>query len=133
VYNPIVLCIRSNISVLQMHVLSSTADFLIRNPLPYDSIIINTLDGVAIYNGSTIGTINYERKFLIGPGERGSTLTPKFPVDWNFGGVGYGAMRKAIGGQLKIYAQAQCNLSIGNLRMEVLYNGSDPVGAHVRF
>ena len=112
--------------------MSSTADFLIRNPLPHDSIIINTLDGVAIYNGSTLGTINYESKFLISPGKRGSTLTPRFPVEWSLGGVAYEVMRKALGGQLEIYAQALCKLSIGNLRMEVLYNGSDPVGAHVR-
>jgi len=116
-----------------VHAVLSTADFLIRNPLPHDSIIINTLDGVAIYNGSTLGTINYESKFLISPGKRGSTLTPRFPVEWSLGGVGYEVMKKAIGGQLKIYAQAHCKLSIGNLRMEVLYNGSDPVGAHVRF
>jgi hypothetical protein len=115
-----------------MFLVSSTANFLVRNPLPHNGIIINTLDGVALYNGSPIGTINHKNKFLIKPGKDGETMTPRLPVAWSFGSVGYEVVRKALWGQLKLRAEATCKLSIGNLMMEVFYNGMDPIGAHVR-
>jgi hypothetical protein len=115
-----------------MFLFSSTADFLVKNPLPHNGIIINTLYGVAMYNGSTIGTINHNNKFLIKPGKDGGTMTPRLPVAWSFGNIGYEVMRKALGGQLKLRAEATCKLSIRNLMMEVFYNGTDPIGAHVR-
>ena len=115
-----------------MFLFSSTAEFSVKNPLPHNGIIIQTVDGVAMYNGSTIGTITYENKFLVKPGKEGGTITPRLPVNWSLGDVGYEVMRKALGGELKLHAEAKCRLSIGNLGMDVFYNGSDPISAHVR-
>lgn len=115
-----------------MHIVTSTADFLIKNPLAHNRIIIRTLDGAAKYNGSTLGTISYARKFVINPGSMGKTLSPRLPVEWSLDGIGYDTVRKALGGQLLVHAEAACRLSIGDFTMGVLYNASDPVGAHIR-
>ncbi|KAI5854431.1 hypothetical protein BZA05DRAFT_443929 [Tricharina praecox] len=115
-----------------MHIFSSTADFYIRNPLPYNGIVMHVLNGSALYNGSTLGTIDYRNRFLINPGNRGGTMSPRLPVEWSLDSVGYEAMKKALGGQLKIHAQAMTKISIGNMVMEVFYNASDPVEAHIR-
>lgn len=116
-----------------MHMFSSKADFLVANPLPHNGIVIHVLDGAALYNGSVLGTINYGGKFVINPGSGGETLSPRLPVVWSLESVGYGVMRKALGGKLKIRAQAEAELSIGRLRMKVFYNASEAVGAHIRW
>ena len=94
---------------------------------------MHVLNGSALYNGSTLATINYRNRFLINPGNKGGTLTPRLPVEWSMGSVGYEAMRKALGGQLKIHAQAMTKISIGNMVMEVFYNASEPLGVHIRY
>jgi hypothetical protein len=115
-----------------MHVFSSSADFTIKNPLPHNGILMHVLDGEAVYEGQTLGTINYTNKFLIKPGKKGVTHTPRLPVDWSLDSVGYDAMWAALGGDLKLHAQAWTRLSIGNCMLKVFYNGSEPIAAHVR-
>ncbi|RPB06961.1 hypothetical protein P167DRAFT_530461 [Morchella conica CCBAS932] len=116
-----------------IHVLSSTADFVIDNPLRNNAITIKKINGTAKYNGSDLGTILYEWPFNILPGKQGKTLTPKLPVDWGPDNVGYGVVKKALRGQLKVHAEALCMIGIGNFSVELFYNGSRPIGAHVGF
>ena len=115
-----------------MHILSSTADFLVQNPFPHDAITIYTLNGSALYNGSVLGVMGSDAPFRVQPGLQGVTLSPRIPVEWSLDSVGYEAMMKALGGELKVKAVATCKLALGKYRMEVLYNGSEPMKAHVR-
>lgn len=119
-----------------MHVLSSTADFLIRNPFPHDAINIIALNGTASYNDSTLGVLSYESRgigFRINPGLDGFTMSPRIPVDWSLDSIGFEEMKKALGGDLKVTAVAHCTLKLGEYQMRVLYNGSQPMKAHVRW
>lgn len=116
-----------------MHLLTSTADFLISNPLPNSQITITKINGTAKHNGSDLGTILYEWPFDIKPGKEGKTLTPRLPVDWSLDSVGYEAMKRAFGGHLKVHAEALCSVAIGRFVIELFYNASRPIGADVRF
>lgn len=116
-----------------MHLLTSTVDFLIINPLLNNKITIRKINGTAKHNGSDLGTILYEWPFDIRPGKKGKTMTPRFPVEWSLESIGYDAMRRAFGGQLKVDAEALCSVAIGEFEIELFYNSSKPIGAHVRF
>ncbi|TGZ80444.1 hypothetical protein EX30DRAFT_307729 [Ascodesmis nigricans] len=116
-----------------MHLFTSTADFLIQNPFPHDLITIYKLNGSAMYNGSVLGTMLADFPFTVNPGLEGLYLTPRIPVEWRLDSVGYEAMKKALGGELKVNAVATCNLSLGRYQMTVLYNASRPMKAHVRW
>lgn len=115
-----------------MHVLTSTADFVITNPLQNNKIIVNKINGTAKHNGSDLGTILYEWPFDIRPGKKGKTLTPRLPVEWSLDSVGYREMKRAFGGQLKVHTEALCSVRIGEYETELFYNASKPIGAHVR-
>lgn len=60
-------------------------------------------------------------------------MTPRLPVEWILESVGYDAMRRAFGGQLKVYTEALCSVGIGEFEIDLFYNSSKPVGAHIRF
>lgn len=115
-----------------MHIWSSTADFLISNPLRDDELIIESVNGTAEYNGSELGMILTDRPFAIRPAAEGKTITPKLPVTWKLHGVGFAAMKKALGGSLDVRAEALCSIRIGELQMEVFYNSSETIGANIR-
>ncbi|KAI5812587.1 hypothetical protein BZA77DRAFT_138760 [Pyronema omphalodes] len=115
-----------------MYLLSSSASFLLLNPLPHDSILISTLDGVAMYNGSPVGTIKSNAPFLIKAGNDGRTTSPRLPVDWDAGSVGFEFLRRTLWGELELHAEAMVGLKMGRMRMGVYYNGTRGVRAHVR-
>lgn len=115
-----------------MHILSSTADFYLQNPFPQDSIRILKLNGIAKYNDSILGSISHNNPFSIHPGRFGGTVTPRFPVQWKLGSVGYEAMKRAMGGSLDVHGEANCQVTIYDFAMDVFYNSSDPVQARIR-
>jgi len=115
-----------------MHIISSTADFVLNNPLSHDGLTILKINATAKYNQSQLGTIFYDLPFRLRPGADGATTTPRLPVDWSLGSIAYDALRKALGGELEVHAEAYCTLSIGNLETEVFYNSSKAVPASVR-
>ncbi|KAI5778198.1 hypothetical protein EDC01DRAFT_622872 [Geopyxis carbonaria] len=115
-----------------MHILSSTADFCLQNPFPHDSVRILKLDGTAKYNGTVLGSISYNIPFPIHPGRLGGTITPRFPVKWKLGSIGYEAMKRALGGSLEVHGEANCQMTIDDYFIDVFYNASDPVVAQIR-
>lgn len=60
----------------QMHILSSTATFVLVSPF---ALFITSIAAHAYYNGSEIGTIDWQYPFTI---EAGENVTPKLPVEW---------------------------------------------------
>ncbi|KAK6509981.1 hypothetical protein TWF481_004695 [Arthrobotrys musiformis] len=110
-----------------LHVFSSTGSFELRNPFQKDTLFISSIDGVATYNNTVLGTMDYEYQIAIPPG---LSETPNIPVKWTLKGVGYDILKRAAGGILKIDAQAECNVRIGRWEERLKFHGSG-IGAHV--
>lgn len=111
-----------------LHLLSSTAIFSLISPLKKTTLYIEQLNATAFYHQSVVGTIFYEYPFAVPPGE---SQTPRIPVDWNLGSVGYEAVKKALGGQLHVNASADVGVRLGLWRESLWFKGQG-IGAHVR-
>jgi len=106
-----------------MHLMSSTANFVLVSPV---SLYITSIAAVAYYNGTEVGTIDWDYPFAIDEGE---TTTPKLPVEWKVEGLG--AVRDALGGTLKLDAKADVGVKIGEWQEKVWYEG-EGIGAKIR-
>ncbi|KAF1997568.1 hypothetical protein P154DRAFT_440973 [Amniculicola lignicola CBS 123094] len=111
-----------------MHILSSTALFILASPFSTTTLYITNLNATAFYEGNPSGTILYELPFAVPPG---LSETPRLPVDWSFGSVGYEAIKKALGGTLRLSAFAHVGIRIGEWKETVWFKGGG-IGAHVR-
>ncbi|CRK23705.1 hypothetical protein BN1708_013767 [Verticillium longisporum] len=110
------------------HVISSTATFTLVSPLHYNTLYIDAVNATAYYNHTEpVGRIDYDLPFAVTPG---ATKTPKLPVQWSVGSIGYDAVKKALGGVLKLDAKANVTVRIGNWRETVWYTGRG-IGAHI--
>lgn len=111
------------------HLLSSSASFTLASPLQYNTVFIDHISATAFYNHTEpIGRIVYDMPIAVKPG---LTNTPKLPVDWSVGSVGRDKIREALGGSLKLDAQANVSVRIGTWRETVWYIGRG-IGAGVR-
>jgi len=111
-----------------MHLFSSTAEFTLLSPLSQTIIYMTDINATAFYHEDQVGTILYELPFAVPPGE---SVSPRLPVEWELGGVGYDAVRKALGGELKLQAEALVGVRIGEWRERLWYRGKG-IGAKVR-
>jgi hypothetical protein len=112
-----------------MHLLSSTATFTLVSPLPKTTLFITSLNATAFYNHTLpVGTIVHDLPFAVPPG---ISTTPRLPVNWDLGSVGYEAVRKALGGDLKLDAKADVGVKIGNFVANLWFQGGG-IGAKVR-
>lgn len=75
-----------------------------------------------------MGDILYDLPFAVPPQP---TKTPRLPVDWSLGSVGYEAVKSALGGALKLDARAEVGVRIGEWGERVWYVGRG-IGARVR-
>jgi hypothetical protein len=53
------------------------------------------------------------------------------PVDWNIGDVGFEAVKRGLGGTLKLDAKAWIGVKIGHFKEKLWYEGGG-IGAKVR-
>ncbi|KAF2127109.1 hypothetical protein P153DRAFT_344426 [Dothidotthia symphoricarpi CBS 119687] len=111
-----------------MHLISSTALFTLMSPFSATTLYITKLNATAYYEGHPSAKILYEWPFAVPPG---LSESPRLPVDWNFGSVGYGAIRRALGGKLKLTAFAHVGIRIGYWRENIWFQGGK-IGANVR-
>ncbi|KAI5864242.1 hypothetical protein GGS23DRAFT_563488 [Durotheca rogersii] len=103
------------------HFFSSTATFALVSPLRYNTLYIDFVNATALYNHTNpVGQILYDLPFSAPPG---TSLTPRLPVTWSLDTVGYDAIKKAIGGDLKIDAYADVDLRLGNWQESIWYEG----------
>ncbi len=111
------------------HVFSSTATFTLVSPLSENTLYIEHINATALYNHTEpVGRIEYDLPFAAPPG---SSQTPKLPVDWSMDSVGFEKLRQALGGTLKLDANAVVGLRVGNWTETIWYMGRS-IGAHVR-
>ncbi|CAO2658774.1 Nn.00g064970.m01.CDS01 [Neocucurbitaria sp. VM-36] len=111
-----------------MHLITSTAVFTLSSPFSSTTMFITSLNATAYHDGNPSGKILYELPFAVPPG---LSETPRLPVDWSLGSVGYEAIRKALGGQLKLSAFAHVGIRIGEWRETIWFQGGK-IGANVR-
>lgn len=111
-----------------MHLLSSTATFTLNSPFQKTTLFITHMNATAYYEGHPAGEILYDLPFAVPPGVSES---PRIPVDWSLGGIGYEAIRKALGGELKLSAFARVGFRIGEWNERIWFQGGR-IGAHVR-
>jgi hypothetical protein len=111
-----------------MHLFSSTANFVLLSPLSKTTLYITKINATAFYKEDDVGRIEYELPFAVPPG---SSTTPRLPVDWSLGSVGYEAVRKAIGGELRLSARAEVGIRIGSYDVAIWFRGGG-IGAKVR-
>ncbi|AEO71622.1 a551c57f-a62b-414d-9d7e-566b1074c519 [Thermothielavioides terrestris] len=111
------------------HVLSSTATFTLVSPLARNTVFIDAVNATALYNHTEpIGRIEYALPFAAPPG---ASTTPRLPVDWSIDSVGYGKLREALGGTMKLDARAVVAVRLGRWTETVWYVGKG-IGAGVR-
>lgn len=111
------------------HVFSSTATFTIVSPLRHNTLYIERVNATALYNHTEpMGRIEYDLPFAAPPGE---SQTPKLPVQWSLDSVGYGKLKEALGGKMKLDAEAVVGVRLGQWTETVWYVGKG-IGASVR-
>lgn len=111
-----------------MHLFTSRATFTLLSPLEHNTIYITWINATAFYKGDAVGNIEHYDTLEVPPG---ASQTPRLPVSWNIGSVGYEAVRKALGGTLKLSASARIGIRIGEFQEEVWFEGNG-IGAKVR-
>nr|OQO09253.1 hypothetical protein B0A51_18338 [Rachicladosporium sp. CCFEE 5018] len=116
-----------------MHLITSTATFTLLSPLSHNTLFITSINATAFYHDEVVGTILYDLPFAVPPvdshGE--GIVTPRLPVDWNLGSVGFEAVKGALGGTLKLKAEADVGVKVGRWGEDVWFRGGE-IGAKVR-
>ncbi|KAK3706732.1 hypothetical protein LTR37_012576 [Vermiconidia calcicola] len=115
------------------HLLTSTATFTLLSPLRHSTVYVENINATAFYKGEDVGNILYDLPFAVPPvDEDGNGITsPYLPVDWSLGSVGYEAVKRALGGSLKLAAEAEVGVRLGEWRERVWFRGSG-IAARVR-
>lgn len=116
-----------------MHLLTSTATFTLLSPLRHSTVFISSINATAIYQGDDVGQILYDLPFAVPPvnDEGEGVETPRLPVDWSLGSVGFEAVKNALGGTLRMEAVAEVGVRIGRWREGVWFRGGG-IGASIR-
>ncbi|KKK20027.1 hypothetical protein ARAM_004062 [Aspergillus rambellii] len=105
-----------------LHLWSSTADFTLSSPFTNTTLEITSIEAQAFYeHDQEVGTINYYEPFPVPPGV---SQTPRLPVDLNLGGIGYDAVKRAVGGTLHLDTVAKVGVKIEDYSDTILYHGN---------
>ena len=92
-------------------------------------ILVTSIDAAAFYGAEhAIGTINYMKPIKVPPG---ISQTPQIPLELDLAGVGYDAVRRALGRSLKIDAVAKLGVKVGQYTDVFMYYGTG-ISANVR-
>ncbi|KAL2843953.1 hypothetical protein BJX68DRAFT_150714 [Aspergillus pseudodeflectus] len=104
-----------------LHLLSSTAEFTLFSPLTNTTIEVTSVEAQAFRNhDEEVGTINYYEPFSVPPG---ISHSPRLPVDLNLGGIGYGDLRRAVGGSLDLDTVAKIGVRVKDYEDIIHYHG----------
>ncbi|KAL4809029.1 hypothetical protein BDV18DRAFT_133774 [Aspergillus unguis] len=104
-----------------LHFLSSTAEFSLFSPLNHTTLQVTSIEAQAFYDtDKAVGAINYYDTFPITPG---LSHSPRLPVDLDLSGIGYDAVKRAVGGTLDLDTLATVCLGIENYNQTIDYRG----------
>lgn len=91
------------------------------SPLLNTTLEVTSIDANAFYEtDEEVGTINYYDPFSVPPG---LSHSPRLPVDLKLGGIGYDAVRRAVGGSLSLDTIAKVGVKVENYNDTILYRG----------
>lgn len=96
----------------RFHLLSSSATFVLRNPLN-ESITITDLSAVALYHDDVVGTLDYGYPIVLS-GIDPETETTRLPVSWRL--PASDILKRAVSGTLRVNATANATVSIGKMK-----------------
>ncbi|TKA82321.1 hypothetical protein B0A55_01465 [Friedmanniomyces simplex] len=115
------------------HLLTSTATFTLLSPLRITILYITSINATAYHHDDPVGHIDYDLPFAIPPvdAEGKGVLSPRLPVEWSLGSVGYEAVKGALGGKLELGAFAEVGVRIGRWGEGVWFRG-EGIGAGIR-
>lgn len=113
----------------KFHVFSSTASFVLRNPLN-ETITIERLHAVANYHEEVVGSLDYEYPITLS-GTEAETETPRLPVKWKL--PPSDILRKAVSGTLRVNATARAIIAVGQMSGIPIELSLNEVGAGVGF
>ncbi|ENH68389.1 hypothetical protein FOC1_g10014172 [Fusarium oxysporum f. sp. cubense race 1] len=86
------------------------------------------INATALYNHTEpVGQIIHDEPF---PATPGRSQTPRLPVIWSASSVGYGKLKEALGGSLKLDAIANVTVRLGSWTEKIHYTGKG-IGAKV--
>ena len=111
-----------------MHLVTSSATFTLLSPLKTSTIYVTYLNATAFYHEDDVGRIEYDIPFEVPPG---ASTSPRLPVDWSLGSVGFDAVKGALGGSLKLAARATVGIRLGAWEERIWFQGSG-IGAKIR-
>ncbi|KAL5000708.1 hypothetical protein BDV10DRAFT_183182 [Aspergillus recurvatus] len=104
-----------------LHLWSSTAEFTLFSPLSHTILEVTSIEAQAFYqHDHEVGDIDYFTPFAIRPG---LSHSPRLPVDLNLGGIGYDAVKRAVGGTLDLDTVAKVGVRIEKYIDTVHYRG----------
>jgi len=112
-----------------MHLFTSSATFNLHSPLKTTTVYVTYINATAYYKGDDVGHIDYDETFAVPPGKE--VTTPRLPVAWSLGSVGYDAIRNAVGGSLKLSAKATVGVRLGKWEEKIWFQGKG-IGAKIR-
>ncbi|KAI9367911.1 hypothetical protein BJX61DRAFT_262048 [Aspergillus egyptiacus] len=113
-----------------LHLLSSTADFALFSPLTNTTLEVGSIEAKAFYDhDKEVGTIDYYEPFSVPPG---ISHSPRLPVELNLGGIGYDAVKRAVGGTFELDTIAKVGVRIENYTDNIVYRGKG-LTARVKF
>ena len=117
----------------RFHLLSSTADFVLRSPLAHTTVYVTDVDATALYRGSRVGRIQHHLPFAVEPvdDDGHGCQTPRLPVEWEAAGAGWDAVKRALGGRLKIAARAVVAVRIGDWTLRGIWYRGHGLGVGV--
>lgn len=93
--------------------------------------MVDRINATASYHDSELGTILYERPIAVQPGDEGNTKTPRIPIKYNIDSESYEALKRALGGVLKLNASAHCDVSIKRFHLRDIFYRGQGIGAQV--
>ncbi|OOQ82149.1 hypothetical protein PEBR_41813 [Penicillium brasilianum] len=104
-----------------LHLFSSTVEFTVFSPSAETSITVTSMEATSYYEDEPLGHIHYYIPFDVPPG---ISHSPRLPVELILDGVGYDALRKALGQELVLDAVAKVGVRVKNYTDIVHYHGN---------
>ncbi|RUS29319.1 hypothetical protein BC938DRAFT_480799 [Jimgerdemannia flammicorona] len=141
-----------------MHILSSTIILWLRNPLPNTSVKILALNATAEYKGHLVAKIavdfetdgnSWSGPVVLPPRNATEKMrddkddenddpiddtipTPRLPVEYNIGSIGYEGIKRALGGSIEVDVISRCRMMVGEMHIEDIVYVRNGVVTRVR-
>ncbi|KAF8474984.1 hypothetical protein BDZ91DRAFT_650294 [Kalaharituber pfeilii] len=122
----------------EVHLLTSTAEMKVRNPLWEREVVVWDVDGVGKIptdNGNgdelgkdVLGRIRYEKCWVVRKGKDGGEWSPRVPVEWGPRGGRWGWLGGWLGGSVRVRGEAWVGVGVGKWRGKLRWEPVEGTG-----